>query len=1572
MMAFLPGRVFSQGSWSDDFNSADLGSAWYQTAHYGLSQSDGALKISAHKTVQWAGFGANIPVQDFTTNPVLNVSVKTDQPFQLSVYLLSDAGNVMITQPVMPGSDFTIVSFDFSGLDVNANVLNAVNGILFAFNGGALSWSGDVYFDDVEVGSSVKYANMCALPDMSFYQGTTGHQVFLRGIKHASSVTLSGADALLENVSVDPVSSSGTTWIRFDCKAGVDASADVTLTAMAEAGYTDKTEHFTLDVEGNRPPTLDDIANAEGSAGVVREITLSGITDGNSAAEQPLTITAVSSNTAVVDNITVSHDPGSPYARLSFTPAAAGTSTITVTVDDQSAVNNTVAKSFDIQVLDSWNNPPTLDFIPSGEVLNTSGEQTITLKGISDGDDNSQQLEITATSSDPSVIPDPVLAYSGGKTATLTYSPVAGQSGIVTISVSVTDNGGSAGNNGDQTTLRTFKIETYDPPLTGYVIPFDGDSPDAYSAVQEGMRDYWYVEGMGVTQSVSWADDAGTRVFNIDCNGKSTWSGSWYYTPDMDLTDFPLLSMWVKADQNIRFHLYFYDDSLRNNEDHHLEYAIPANTWTKVDFDFSDPQGMLNNKGERVNAKRIKKILFNYHPSFGWPFTNWTGNVQFKDIRIGDQSGITPTYYCTVDPVGQRTFYMGGDLQTISLAGISRGKDNQAQVSVTAKEGNLPGLTASAVTNGSSVISFTPSISGNDTIVVTVSGAAIDGKIPVQKVMEIPVAVVDKSASLPADLTTDPADTHQTYMGLGAVDPGSQYIDLFTGDFGATAVRIGVFDDDQFEPVNDNADPFVLDMSKLNSHTYDWNYFRELKTRGVETFLFTFWSPPAWMKENLSTNYQQAAAPTWESTTNKVMVDMYDEYAENVLAIVKLFKQEADIDLTGVGIQNEPAFCEPYASAVLSPQRFAEVLAKVGKRFEEEGISTMLYGAEQVGGTMNEGPVYSNGSYLSAFDNNADAQKYNDVFAIHGYASDGIQPGEEPGSAGWAADFTAINAQGKTRELWMTETEPSSADWMADFNNAANILTAFESGNVSLWTEWAWDGHCIDKGRPTQKFWSQSMFSFIKPGAVRITSHTGNNDVLSTAWVNNAQHGGKTVIVLMNKGLEPSTLTITSQEMAQKYTVYRCSENVARFKDNTYQKGDKLLLAPRSIVTLVSGVEGEPSIDAISNQIVFIDQGQKVIQLSGITDGYESNQYPVSIDYTLSDNSVINNVTLDYTSPSQTGTFSFSPAGAGTTEVTVHVTANQVTSTIKFSIVVKDYNPPTVSPVTGNLSFEENSGTQSLHLTGITDGGDGGQSLTVAAEVTSSDPAGVISDLAVDYTSPAGNGMISFSPGAIGTATVTVTVTDDGPDGKNTATTTFTVVVTKAYNLPTIDAVTGNQSFVQGTESASVPLSGITDGGDGGQVVSVSAKVTSSTPAGVITGLSVDYTAPGETASLSFLPATPGTAEITVTVTDDGPEGKNTTATTFTVEVTANTDGLGRVIPDGVKLYPNPAAEKVTVEVPVGTFTRYTVVAADGTVVRKAKITREKIEVDVSTLSKGFYMFILEGSDRPVILNFVR
>jgi hypothetical protein len=122
------------------------------------------------------------------------------------------------------------------------------------------------------------------------------------------------------------------------------------------------------------------------------------------------------------------------------------------------------------------NNAPTLNVINNQSVLVNATAQTINLSGISTGD-TGQTLTITATSSNTAIVPNPTLTYTApATTGTLQYTPVAGQTGVVTITVTLTDNGGTTC--GTNTLVRTFTItvETDTPPppaLRSQTITFD-------------------------------------------------------------------------------------------------------------------------------------------------------------------------------------------------------------------------------------------------------------------------------------------------------------------------------------------------------------------------------------------------------------------------------------------------------------------------------------------------------------------------------------------------------------------------------------------------------------------------------------------------------------------------------------------------------------------------------------------------------------------------------------------------------------------------------------------------------------------------------------------------------------------------------------------------------------------------------------------------------------------------------------------------------------------------------------------------------------------------------------------
>lgn len=215
----------------------------------------------------------------------------------------------------------------------------------------------------------------------------------------------------------------------------------------------------------NDAPTINDIADRQvpDDNGQTIFVNFSGVEAGPNENGQNLTITAASGNESLIQDVEVIYTPNQSVGllRMETIPNREGRTTITVTVkDDGGTVNggvDTKLVTFDVTVL-GQNSAPTLDFISDVNLLEDFEPSPVRLRNIRDGDDGSQQITITATSSNPGLIPNPVINYVQGETeATLIYNPVAGQNGSTTITVTVKDDGGTV-NGGEDTYIVTFEI----------------------------------------------------------------------------------------------------------------------------------------------------------------------------------------------------------------------------------------------------------------------------------------------------------------------------------------------------------------------------------------------------------------------------------------------------------------------------------------------------------------------------------------------------------------------------------------------------------------------------------------------------------------------------------------------------------------------------------------------------------------------------------------------------------------------------------------------------------------------------------------------------------------------------------------------------------------------------------------------------------------------------------------------------------------------------------------------------------------------------------------------------------
>ncbi|MEO2027924.1 MAG: Ig-like domain-containing protein, partial [Fuerstiella sp.] len=214
-----------------------------------------------------------------------------------------------------------------------------------------------------------------------------------------------------------------------------------------------------------------------------------------------------------------------------------------------------------------------------------------------------------------------------------------------------------------------------------------------------------------------------------------------------------------------------------------------------------------------------------------------------------------------------------------------------------------------------------------------------------------------------------------------------------------------------------------------------------------------------------------------------------------------------------------------------------------------------------------------------------------------------------------------------------------------------------------------------------------------------------------------------------------------------------------------------------------------------------------------------------------------------------------------------------------------------------NVSIAEDASEQTVNLSGIAAGGGESQPLRVTATSSST---GLIPNPTVTYTTANATGSIAFTPVAdqSGTATITVTVEDGGLDGNlstagdnATFSRTFDVTVNAVNDVPTLDAI-GDVTINEDASEQTVNLTGITAGGGESQVLRVTSTSSNTS---LIPNPAVTYTSANATGNLKFTPVTDqiGTATITVTVEDGGPDGNLSTAgdnATFsrTFDVTVN------------------------------------------------------------------------------------
>ncbi len=264
---------------------------------------------------------------------------------------------------------------------------------------------------------------------------------------------------LIPTPAVTYSSPSATGSLRFTPAAYAFGSATITVT-VNDGGTSNNvvSRTFTVTVNPvNQAPTLSALTDVSINENASQQtVNLAGITSGAANESQTLSVTASSSNTGLIPTPTVTYTSPNSTGSLRFTPVAyaSGLTTITVTVNDGGTSNNVISRTFNVTV-NPVNQAPTLNTLADVSINENASQQTVNLAGITSGAANeADTLTVTASSSNPGLIPTPAVNYtSPATTGSIAFTPVAFAFGSATITITVNDGGAS-----NNIVSRTFNV----------------------------------------------------------------------------------------------------------------------------------------------------------------------------------------------------------------------------------------------------------------------------------------------------------------------------------------------------------------------------------------------------------------------------------------------------------------------------------------------------------------------------------------------------------------------------------------------------------------------------------------------------------------------------------------------------------------------------------------------------------------------------------------------------------------------------------------------------------------------------------------------------------------------------------------------------------------------------------------------------------------------------------------------------------------------------------------------------------------------------------------------------------
>jgi VCBS repeat-containing protein len=1300
-----------------------------------------------------------------------------------------------------------------------------------------------------------------SIADQSIDQNTsTGPIGFIIGDAQtaAANLVVSGASSnpvLIPNSNIVFGGSGASRTVTVTPGANQSGIATITVTVGDGSLTTSDTFLIAVSNPANTPPTISNVADQTTSEDIA--IGPLGFTVGD--AETPvanLLITASSSNPTLLPNSSIVFGGSGVNRTITLTPIPnqSGSATITITVSDGSLI----ASDTFLLTVTAVNDAPTIANI-ADQTINqdtTTGSLAFT---VGDVEASAGSLTVTGSSSNPALVPNANIAFGGsGANRTVTVTPLAGQSGSSTITVTVSD--------GALTATDTFLLTINAVTTPTYLLA-------------EGFEGAGF-ENTGWSKSGSPNENYTNIVLHgaqsLNCVGSQHLQRAFAFSTSFNLyfrvrwntwTDYHAIIHW--DDANYGTAAVLYGDDNRIQLGHGSVYAngstaIAANTtyhvwveWTRGTGANGTMKLFISSTGTKPAAPEAS-ITTGNGGATQRIYVGPTGsgpNVIFDrllvdDVPIGNVTdGNQPP---TISDIPNQSINQGTSTTSLPFT-VGDAETAAASLTVSGSSGNTTLVPNANIVFGGSganrTVTVTPAAgqTGTTTIAITVS----DGALTTSDTFTLTVNAVNAPPTI-SDIGNQTINE----------DGSTSAISFTVGDAETAAGSLSVSGSSSNPSLVPNANIAFAGSGANRTVTVT----PLANQSGSATITVTVSDGTLTTNDTFTLTVNAVNdAPTISNIADQVI---NEDTATSALSFTVGDIETSAASLIVTGSSSNPALV-PNANIVFGGNG-ANRTVTVTPLANQSGTAILTV-------TVSDGTLATNDTFTLT------VNAVNDTPTISDITNQTISQSTSTGPL----NFTVGDLETAAASLAVsgTSSNPSlipNANILFGGSGANRTVTltplAGQTGNATI-TITVSDGALAASDTFTLTVNAVNTAPTISDIGDQTIDEDGNTGALGFAVGDTETAAGSLLITASssNPALIPNGNIVLGGSAGNRTVTVTPVANQSGTATITVTVSDGALAASDTFLLTVNAVNDAPTVSDIANQT--INQDTSAGPLNFTVNDLETAAAILTVNGSSSNPTLVPNANITFGGSGATRTVTVTPATGvtGTAIISVSVNDGALTASDTFTLTVNAVNaPPTISDI-ANQTISEDGSTGPIGFT-VGDAETAAASLLVTA--SSSNPA-LVPNANIVLGGGGASRTVTATPLAnqSGSATITVTVSD----GALTANDTFVVTVSGVNDTPTISNIS-DQTINEDT--ATTALS-VTVGDIETSAASLTLTGSSSDPALVPNG-NIIFGGSGANRTVTVTPLAnqSGTAIITVTVSD----GLLTATDTFLLTVNVVND----------------------------------------------------------------------------------